>query len=189
VGKRSRKRGGSGAAESSSTRAERDAARSRRAEAAAAGGGATSSGPGPGASRRRRSGAERPAPPWGSFPLTELVVLLGLLLAVGGFLVGVEDGRGRTMFGAGVVLGALGGLEIVVRDHFAGYRSHTTLISGVAAFVVITAVVLVLREVAPTLPPYAALSAALVAGGVVFGLAFRQLRRTFQTRSGGLSYR
>ena len=116
-------------------------------------------------------------------------MLLGLLLAVGGVIVGVEEGRGRTMFGAGVVLGALGGLEIVVRDHFAGHRSHTTLLSGAAAFVVITVAVLALREVAPSMPPYAALSAALVAGGIAFGLVFRQLRRVFQNRSGGLSYR
>jgi hypothetical protein len=186
VGKRSRKRGATAAA-SASTRAERDAARRKRAEAAAASEGA---GRRPAsAAARRRSTADRPAPPWGSFPLTELVVLLGLLLAVGGVLLGVEEGRGRTMFGAGVVLGALGGLEIVIRDHFAGYRSHTTLLSGVAAFVVITAAVLALREIVPSMPPYAALSAALVAGGIVFALSFRQLRRTFQNRSGGLSYR
>lgn len=187
MGKRSRKRGAAGAGGPSTTRAERDAARSERAQVPAGGGAPAPRDAAP--TPRRRSSGERPPPPWGSFPLTELVVLLGLLLAVGGFLLGVEGGRGRTMFGAGVVLGALGGLEIVVRDHFAGYRSHTTLISGVAAFVVITVAVLALREVAPTIPPYAALSAALVAGAIVFGLAFRQLRRVFQNRSGGLSYR
>lgn len=185
MGKRSRKRGTP--AGSGSTRAERDAARRERAAAAASPAGSASAHPAP--RRRRGHPAERPPPPWGSFPLSELVILLGLLLAAGGFIVGVESGRGRTMFGAGVVLGALGGLEVVVRDHFAGYRSHTTLLSGVAAFVVITAGVLLLREVAPSLPPYAALSAALVVGGIVFGLSFRQLRRVFQNRSGGLSYR
>jgi hypothetical protein len=177
VGKRSRKRGGA-AVRDPSTRTERDAARRERAAAD------------PGAAgSRRRSATERPQAPWGNFPLTELVVLVGLLLAVGGLTVGVEAGRGRTMFGAGIVLGALGGLEIVVRDHFAGHRSHTTLLSGVAAFVVITALVLALREIAPSMPPYAALGAALVAGGIVFAVVFRQLRRLFQDRSGGLSYR
>jgi hypothetical protein len=177
VGKRSRKRGAA-AVRGPSTRAQRDAARRERAAASS---GASGS--------RRRSATERPQAPWGSFPLTELVVLLGLLLAVGGLIVGVEGGRGRTMFAAGIVLGALGGLETVVRDHLAGYRSHTTLLSGVAAFVVITAAVLVLREIVPSMPPYAALSAALVAGGIVFAVVFRQLRRLFQDRSGGLSYR
>lgn len=178
MGKRSRKRGSGGA----SSRAERDAVRRQRAEAGA-------QAPPPARDRGRRATAERPTPPWGSFPLTELVVLLGLVLAVLGFVSGVEGGRGRTMFGAGILLGALGGLELVVRDHFAGYRSHSTLLSGAAAFGVITVVVLLLREVAPSMPPTAALSAALIAGAVVFALAFRQLRRLFQERSGGLSYR
>lgn len=187
MGRRSRKRGYAGAGGGSSTRAERDAARRERVEEA--GGGAAEPRAATATGSKRRPTAERPKAPWGSFPLTELVVLFGMLLAVGGFVVGVEGGRGQTMFAAGVVLGALGGLEIVVRDHFAGYRSHTTLLSGVAAFVVITAVVLALREIAPEMAPYAALSVGLVAGAIVFAVAFRQLRRVFQTRSGGLSYR
>ncbi len=93
------------------------------------------------------------------------------------------------MFAAGVVLGALGGLELVFRDHFAGYRSHTTLLSGVAAFAVISAVVLAMSEIAPSLAGVPALLVALVAGAIVFGVTFRQLRRIFQERSGGLSFR
>lgn len=112
-----------------------------------------------------------------------------MALAVAGFVAGVEEGRGQTMFAAGIVLGALGGLELAVRDHFAGFRSHTTLLSGVAAFATITAVVLVVGELAPSVPAGGVLSAALVAGAVVFALSFRQLRRVFQARSGGLSFR
>ena len=138
-----------------------------------------------GAAAQGRSGQA----PWGSFPLTELVVLLGLLLAVGGLIVGVEGGRGRTMFAAGIVLGALGGLEIVVRDHFAGYRSHTTLLSGVAAFVVITAAVLVLGEVALRCRRTPRCPRPWWPAGSCSRLVFRQLRRLFQSRSGGLSYR
>lgn len=184
MGKRSRKRGYAGAA-GGSTRAERDAARRQRAGT----GSATGATGGAGGTAGRRPTAKRPKAPWGSFPLTELVILLGMLLAAGGLLVGVEGGRGQTMFAAGIVLGALGGLELVIRDHFAGYRSHTTLLSGAAAFVVITAVVLILRQLTPEMPPYAALSAGLLAGVVVFAISFRQLRRVFQERSGGSSYR
>lgn len=178
MGKRSRRR--SAAEAGAPSRAERDAARRRRAEATASGR------PTP---QRSRRGGERPAPPWGSFPLTELVILLGMALAIGGFIAGVEERRGQTMFAAGVVLGALGGLELAVRDHFAGYRSHTTLLSGVAAFATITAVVLAVSELAPSVPAGAVLSAALVTGALVFTLSFRQLRRVFQARSGGLSFR
>lgn len=176
MGRRSRRRSAEGAG--GATRSERDAARRRRAEAAREGSATTG-----------RRGGKRPAPPWGSFPLTELVILLGMALAIGGFLAGVEDGRGQTMFAAGIVLGALGGLELAVRDHFAGFRSHTTLLSGVAAFATITAVVLAVGELAPSVPAGAVLSAALVGGAIVFALSFRQLRRVFQARSGGLSFR
>ena len=39
-------------------------------------------------------------------------------------------GQIPTAIGVGVVLGGLGGLEVSVREHFAGYRSHTTLLAG-----------------------------------------------------------
>jgi len=35
------------------------------------------------------------------------------------------------------LLGSLAGLELSIREHFAGYRSHTTLLAGVAAFVAV----------------------------------------------------
>ncbi|MGN6587556.1 MAG: hypothetical protein ACTHKT_08820, partial [Solirubrobacterales bacterium] len=62
-------------------------------------------------------------------PLAELVILAGIVaLAIGVF------GGHPTAIGAGVALAGLGGLEVAIREHFAGYRSHTTLLAG-AAFV------------------------------------------------------
>ena len=49
------------------------------------------------------------------------------------------DGQGDVRFIAGLALASLGGLELAVREHLAGYRSHSSLIAGVAAFVVVTA--------------------------------------------------
>ena len=68
---------------------------------------------------------ERPPAPWGSFPLAELTVLAGIVMLI----VGIA-GQNPTAIGVGVVLGGLGGLEVSVREHFAGYRSHTTLLAG-----------------------------------------------------------
>ena len=64
MGRRSRKRG-------ESTRAERDAAR------------AASSAP-------RRKTTDRPEAPWGSFPLSELVILLGIVLILWGAVRGSD---------------------------------------------------------------------------------------------------
>jgi hypothetical protein len=143
-----------------STRAQRDAARRDRP-------------------RERRSTDERPPAPWGSFPLVELLVLSGLGLMVWGVISWNEEGNLR--FGAGLVVAALGGLELSVREHFAGYRSHTTLLAGVAAFVVVTALAL-------STGPYQ-LWVLLVVAAAVFGASFYGLRRRFQQRSGGLSFR
>ena len=118
---------------------------------------------------------ERPPAPWGNVPLAELVILAGIIaLAIGAI------GGHPTLIGVGVVLAGLGGLEVAVREHFAGYRSHTTMLAG-TAFVLATGLVF-----------YAAdqiLAVALACGAVVFAIAFYFARRAFQRASGGLSYR
>lgn len=118
---------------------------------------------------------ERPPAPWGSFPLAELTILAGIVLLAIGFI-----GQSPTAIAVGAVLGALGGLEVSVREHLAGYRSHTTMLAGVA-FVLVTGLLL-----------YGAgtiLAVALAGGAAAFLTAFVGLRRIFQKASGGLSFR
>jgi hypothetical protein len=161
MGRRSRKR--------VTTRADRDAARRERAAAG-----------GPPPSRPGRPRAEdRPSAPWGSFPLSELVILVGIVVLVWGIASGGSAGNER--IGAGLVLASLGGGELALREHLAGFKSHTTLLSGVAAFVVVTAVVLIAGRVNAVL--------ALALAIVVFASAFYGLRELFKRRSGGVSFR
>lgn len=118
---------------------------------------------------------ERPPAPWGNAPLAELVILAGII----SLAIGVIGGH-PTAIGVGVALAGLGGLEVAAREHFAGYRSHTTLLAG-AAFVLVTGLVF-----------YAAhtiLAVALAIGAVAFAIVFYLARRAFQRASGGLSYR
>jgi len=118
---------------------------------------------------------ERPPAPWGNFPLAELTVLAGIVcLAIGFF------GGNPTLVGVGVVLAGLGGLEVAVREHFAGYRSHTTLLAG-TAFVLVTGGLFYLAGLI--------LAICLGVGAVAFLAAFFALRRAFQKASGGLSFR
>lgn len=165
MGRRSRKRGGE------TTRAERDAVRRERAREAPA---PARPRPRPG----RRGRGERPRAPWGSFPLSELVILLGLVLIVWGGISG-EDGEERLF--AGLVIASLGGGELALREHLGGYRSHTTLLAGVAAFVVVTVVALGLGPVKIWL--------LLLIGAAVFGSVFYALRSLFKRRSGGIGFR
>jgi hypothetical protein len=171
MGRRSRKRG-------ESTRAERDAARSERARQRAL---AEASGR-PAGARKPRPGRpsldERPGAPWGSFPLSELVIFLGIVLIIWGALKG-SDGE-RFIF-AGLVIASLGGGELALREHMAGYRSHSSLLAGAAAFVTVTAVALGLGPVKVWV---------LLALGVgVFAATFYAMRELFKRRSGGLGFR
>lgn len=117
---------------------------------------------------------ERPAAPWDPFPLTELAIFSGIVLLVVGVLVGGQTGKG--LIAAGVVLACIGGLETALREHFGGYRPHSGLLAGVAAFAAVALVSLVLGA---TVPVRAA------AGVGVFALVFPTLRSAFIRKSGG----
>jgi hypothetical protein len=123
----------------------------------------------------RRKADERPPAPWGSFPLAELVILAGIvMLAIGIFT------KSPTSIGVGVVLAGLGGLEVAAREHFAGYRSHTTLLAG-TLFVLVTGALFYLAGLI--------LAICIAAGAVAFIASFYALRRAFQRASGGLSFK
>jgi lysylphosphatidylglycerol synthetase-like protein (DUF2156 family) len=125
--------------------------------------------------RRVSAPDERPPAPWGSFPLAELVILAGIVALVIGVV-----GQDQTFIGVGVVLAGLGGLEVAVREHFAGYRSHTTLMAGAVFVVTVGVAFYVANQI---------LAVALAIGAFTFAIAFYLARRAFQRASGGLSFR
>lgn len=136
-----------------------------------------------GAPRRRRGNIddERPPAPWGSFPLIEIAVFVGLVMLVLGFFF-VGGSRGVILIVTGLLLGSISGLELAIREHFAGYRSHTLLLAGFPA----AAVLGVLFYADPNgLPPLvrALIGVAAFAAGAVL------LIRVFRKRSGGHSFR
>src|SRR4051795_8631661 len=160
MGKRSRKQ-----RSEPTTRAERDAR--RRAAAAAP----------------RRGTRQAPPAPWGSFPLTELVVFIALVLGVVGF-VRFEHHSGKVMVAAAMCLGSLGGLEVSIREHFAGFRSHTTLLAASCA---VGSMILI--SVIAGKAGIGILALVVGIGVLVFVLAFYALRQAFVRRSGGLGFR
>lgn len=127
------------------------------------------------APRRRRLPAPdaRPQAPWGSFPLVELVVLVAIVMLVGGAV--VQGRQGAVMIAVGLVLGALAGMELSIREHFAGYRSHTLVLSGAAGVAVLVA----LAYLVPLWLPLA-----LAIAVAAFVLAAWGLTGAFRRRSG-----
>ena len=87
------------------------------------------------AAARKGGVVERPKAPWHPFPLVELCVFVGIVLLVIGGLNASSD-RGRLLLVCGMALGSLGGLDTAVREHWAGFRSHTTVLAAAPAVVV-----------------------------------------------------
>ena len=85
------------------------------------------------------------------------------------------------MLAAGLVIASLGGGELALREHMAGYRSHSSLLAGVAAFVAVTVVALGLGPVQVWV--------LLVLGVAIFAATFYAMRELFKRRSGGLGFR
>jgi hypothetical protein len=125
--------------------------------------------------RRHAARDERPPAPWGSFPLQELTVLVGLALLAIGFV-----GSSPVTIAVGVALGCLAGLELSVREHFAGYRSHSVLLAG-TAFVFTVGALYYFGDLI--------LLICLIAGAAVFALLLLALRAAFRRASGGLSFK
>jgi hypothetical protein len=108
------------------------------------------------------------------------VILVALVLLVAGFF--VPPPRGGVMIGVGLGLGSLAGLEIGLREHFSGYRSHSLLLGGAAGVGVFTGLFALGPDALPV-------GAALAIGAVVFAAATYGFALAFRRRSGGELFR
>jgi hypothetical protein len=120
----------------------------------------------------------RPPAPWGDFPLSEIVIFIGILLLIAGFFVGPP--QGFVMLAVGLGLASLAGLELAIREHYAGYRSHNLLLGGAIGVPVFGALLLATKLPTPV----------CIAGGLLaFGGAAWLFASAFRRRSGGALYR
>lgn len=126
---------------------------------------------------RRARLDEAPRAPWHPVPLSELCILLGLI-CLGVALFG--GGRRGVLLALGIVLVGLGSLEVALREHLAGYRSHSALLALAAALATVVPV-----AIATGMPR--GLAAAVLVG--IGAGAFAALRALFRRRSGGFGFR
>lgn len=121
----------------------------------------------PPANRMLGTVGERPEGLFGGLPVSELAILAGGVA----FVVGVVGGGGPPLY-VGLIVLALGVLEFTAREHFSGYRSHTTLLAAIPALALATVLELTIGARNGRV--------ALVAVAVpVFALLFFLLRRRF----------
>jgi hypothetical protein len=93
-------------------------------------------------SERVAARPERPPGMFGGLPVSEIVMLAGLVGLVIGFTRGPD--AGSTLIGVSLAVVALGTFELSAREHFSGYRSHTLLLSLILTVAVHAAVSLIL---------------------------------------------
>lgn len=83
---------------------------------------------------------ERPESPFGGLPISELAILVGLIASVIGFIQG-----GGPALVVGLIVCALGVVEVTAREHFSGYRSHTALLAAIPSVALEAGVVLAFK--------------------------------------------
>ena len=131
-------------------------------------------------SRKQRERTRRdalPPPPWAPVPLVELAVLAALIIGVIGFF--TSGPKGAILLVCAAVLGSLAGLEITIREHFAGFKSHTTVL---ALAIAVAAMAVAFFAGGPKW-------LVIAVGAPLFVLSFVLLRNTFARRSGGYTMR
>jgi hypothetical protein len=124
----------------------------------------------------RRYG-ERPRPPWHPLPLSELLILVGVIGVIVGFGRGISHGGPPLL--AGIAAVAIGTLEVTLREHRSGFRSHTVMLAALPVVIFHSVVALGISMF--TRIPAIATVGLLGLDLLLFLLMFRLLRTDFLT--------
>jgi len=134
------------------------------------------------AERERGTGAgapaaagERPRPPWYPLPLSELLILVGAIGTIVGLRRGVSNGGPALFAGLGAVM--IGTVEVTLREHLSGYRSHALILALLPTIAFHSAVALGVS--AFTRVPSWLQVALLLIDGAIFTFLFKVLRARF----------
>ncbi len=124
----------------------------------------------------RRYG-ERPRPPWHPLPLSELLILVGAIGVIVGFGRGLAHGGPPLL--AGIAAVALGTLEVTIREHRSGHRSHTVMLAALPVVVFHSVVALGISAFTPI--PAVVTVGLLALDLLLFLILFKLLRSNFLT--------
>lgn len=77
--------------------------------------------------QRRAARPERPPGLWGPLPISEILMIVGIIGLVIGIARGPEDGEFAILASLAVI--GVGAFEFAAREHFRGYKSHVLFLS------------------------------------------------------------
>ncbi len=112
---------------------------------------------------------ERPTSPFGGVPVSEIAIFAGMVAIAVWFISG-----GLPVLVTGLTVTTLGVLEITGREHFSGYRSHTTLLAAIPAVALAIGVLSLVGVDRRNRAPFM-----LAIAVPVYAFLFWQLRRRF----------
>jgi hypothetical protein len=121
----------------------------------------------------------RPQAPWHPLPLSELLILVGAIGTVVGLSRanhGISAAGPTLLAGIGAVM--IGTIEVTLREHRSGFRSHALILSLLPVVLFHSAVVLIVA--AFTTVPRAVNFGLLPVDGLLFALLFKLLRTRFE---------
>ena len=75
-----------------------------------------------------RTYGDPPPNPFGGLPVSELAIFFGAIAVIVGW-----TSTAAPALVVGTIVCVLGVAEVTAREHFSGYRSHTTLLAGIPA--------------------------------------------------------
>ena len=117
---------------------------------------------------------ERPPGLSGGFPVSELAILAGIV----GVAVGVFGNNPHALV-VGIVVCALGVLEVTAREHLSGYRSHASLLAALPAVALGLGLVAIIGHGSVRRGLEGTNRAALLVIIPVFGVLYWLLRKRF----------
>jgi hypothetical protein len=133
---------------------------------------------------------DRPHAPWHPLPLSELLILIGAIGTVVGLTrLGNGASQDAPLLFAGLAAVMIGTIEVTLREHRSGYRSHILLLALLPTILFHTATILIVAAFTPV--PRALNVGLLILDAAIFAVLFKLLRagfadarreRTFATR-------
>jgi hypothetical protein len=130
---------------------------------------------GSGAFKDPQSVGERPPAPWHPLPLSELLILVGAIGAAVGYA--RRPSHLSPTLLAGIAAVVIGTVEVTLREHRSGYRSHTVMLALLPTIVFHSVVALTVA--AFTQVPRLLNVGLLVLDGALFAFLYKLLRARF----------
>jgi hypothetical protein len=120
----------------------------------------------------------RPQAPWHPLPLSELLILIGAVGTVVGIArLGHGASQDAPLLFAGLAAVMIGTIEVTLREHRGGYRSHILLLALLPTILFHTATILIVSAFTPV--PRALNVGLLIVDAAIFAVLFKLLRAGF----------